>query len=286
MLRDSISLYEVSPRDGLQSLPREIPLRKKMRLIKKLKSAGIEHIEIGSLVHPSILPMRQSGKLYKKTGGDLLVVNARGFDRAKQIGLKKVNAVISPHTNFIHLNQNDTYENIMRIYENKCKEIPINRLYISCAFSKGVSKKAVLDCVRWGKDIAKYIVLCDTDSNATVESIASLCSEARAITSNLSIHLHVNENNSEYIDAAYQAGIRQFDCSVGGLGGCFSLDVAQTNLRTQSLVSWALSNNIPIEEEIDVDRLLSTGEYAYNLAHTYSQTRLDKFLHMVGIYIN
>ena len=284
-MANAISLYEVSPRDGLQGLPRAIPLRKKLKLIKKLKNAGIEDIEVGSLVHPSILPMRQSDRLYKKTGGDLLVVNEKGFDRAIELGAKKVNVVISPHDNFNQLNQKNTYENIMRIYQNKCNDIPINRLYISCAFSRGVSKKAVLDCVRWGKDIAKYIVLCDTDSNATVESIASLCSEARAITSNLSIHLHVNEDGAEYIKAAYDSGIRQFDCSVGGLGGCFSLDAAQTNLRTESLVSWALSNNIPIEEDIDVDRLVSTGEYAYSLAHAYSQTRLEKVMSKIGILL-
>lgn len=285
MTTDSISLYEVSPRDGLQSLPRAIPLRKKIKLIKKLKSAGIEDIEIGSLVHPSILPMRGSDRLYRKTGGDLLVVNARGFDRAKEIGLKRVNAVISPHTNFSYLNQNDTYENIVRMYENKCKEIPINRLYISCAFSDKTSENSVLDCIRWGKDIANYIVICDTDSSATIESIDSLCTKAREITSRLSIHLHVNENSSDYVDAAYQAGIRQFDCSVGGLGGCFSLDEAQGNLRTEALVSWALSNNIPIEENIHVDKLLSTGQYAYNLAHLYSQTRLEKVMSKIGILL-
>ena len=213
------------------------------------------------------------------------MVNEKGFDRAIELGAKRVNVVISPHDNFSQLNQKNTYENIMNIYQNKCKDIPINRLYISCAFSNGISKKAVLDCVRWGKDIAKYIVICDTDSNATAESIASLCSEARAITSNLSIHLHVDEDSTEYIKAAYDSGIRQFDCSVGGLGGCFSLDEAQGNLRTESLVSWALSNNIPIEEDIDVDRLASTGEYAYSLAHAYSQTRLEKVMSKIGMLL-
>jgi len=282
---NAISLYEVSPRDGLQGLPRAIPLRKKVKLIKKLKSAGIEDIEVGSLVHPSILPMRESGKLYRKTGGDLLVVNEKGFDRAIELGLESVNVVISPHDSFNQLNQKNTYQNIMSVYQNKCKDIPINRLYISCAFSEGVSRKAVLDCVKWGKDISKCIVLCDTDSNATVKSIASLCKKARRITDNLSIHLHVNEDSTEYIKAAYDSGIRQFDCSVGGLGGCFSVDSAQGNLRTESLVSWALSNDIPIEENIHVDRLTSTGEYAYNLAHSYSQTRLDKIMAKIGILL-
>ena len=106
---------------------------------------------MGSLVHPSILPMRESGKLYRKTGGDLLVVNEKGFDRAIELGLSSVNVVISPHDGFNKLNQKNTYQNIMDIYQNKCKDIPINRLYISCAFSEGISREAVLECVEWEK---------------------------------------------------------------------------------------------------------------------------------------
>jgi len=285
-MKPDISIYEVSPRDGLQGLPRTIPLRKKVKLIKKLKKAGIEDIEVGSLVHPSILPMRGSGKLYRKIGGDLLVVNEKGFNRAIKLGLESVNVVISPHDGFNKLNQKNTYENIMSVYQNKCKDIPINRLYISCAFSEGVSRKAVLDCVKWGKDIAECIVLCDTDSSATIESISLLCGEARRITPNLSIHLHVNEGSAQYIQAAYDSGIRQFDCSVGGLGGCFSVDSAQANLRTEALVMWALANNIPIIGDIQVEELLSTGEYAHDLAYKYSRSRLDKFLQkVIGVYV-
>ena len=65
---NAISIYEVGPRDGLQSLGRTIPLRKKVKLVNKLKKSGLENIEVGSLVHPSILSMRDSEKLYKKTG--------------------------------------------------------------------------------------------------------------------------------------------------------------------------------------------------------------------------
>ena len=120
----------------------------------------------------------------------------------------------------------------MRLIQQKCKLLPLNRLDISCAFSTGISQKAVLDCVKWGKDIAKYIVLCDTDSNATAESIASLCSGAKAITPNLSIHLHVDEDSTAYINTANDSRIRQLESSVGGLGGRFSWATAQGNLRT------------------------------------------------------
>mgnify|MGYP003127347192 FL=1 len=58
-MASAISIYEVGPRDGLQSLDRSIPIRKKVKLIKRLRKAGLEDIEVGSLVHPSVIPMRQ-----------------------------------------------------------------------------------------------------------------------------------------------------------------------------------------------------------------------------------
>jgi hydroxymethylglutaryl-CoA lyase len=278
----AISLYEVGPRDGLQSLPRTVPLRKRVKLIKRLREAGLEDIEVGSLVHPSVLAMRDSDRLYRKTGGDLLVVNAKGFDRARELGLDSVNAVISPHHGFNSANQNDTCENIMRTYERESKTIPINRLYISCAFSDKTSESDVLDCVRWGEGISQCVVICDTDSSASVETILSLCGKAMEITPRLGIHLHLRDDDTKYIDAAYRAGIRQFDCSVGGLGGCVSLDGTHGNLRTESLVRWAMANDIPLEGDIDVDSLITTGEYAHSLANRYSQTRLDRLHSLLG----
>ena len=119
--------------------------------MKKLRKAGISQIEVGSLVHPSILPMRKSEKLYRKTGGDLLVLNQRGLQRALVAGAEEVNVSISPFDRFMRLNQNMSYDEAKLFYERLATQIPINRLYISCCFSSEVTKNQVLECIMWGK---------------------------------------------------------------------------------------------------------------------------------------
>lgn len=267
----AISIYEVGPRDGLQNLGKPIPLRKKVRLVKRLKKAGLKDIEVGSLVHPSVIPMRDSGKLFKKMGGDLLVLNRKGLDRAKGIGAESVNAVISTSDVFIQSNQNATYEDTQSFYEEMAKEIAINRLYISCCFSPDTTEADVLDCVSWGKDIARQIVLCDTDSRGTKDSVYSLCSKALDITPNIGVHLHVSSNITACMMSAYDAGIRMFDSSIGGLGGCISLTSAEGNIATEILVMWAIGNGIPIKQHIDFDEMMDVGKYAVSLESTNTE---------------
>ena len=273
----AISIYEVSPRDGLQSLSKVVPLRKKVKLVRKLKRAGLDKIEVGSLVHPSMLPMRDSDKLYKKTGGDLLVMNKKGFERAKNLGVKHINVVISPCEKFIEKNQKTTYTDAIRTYENISKEIPINRLYISCCFSEDTSEESVLECVEWGKNIAKTVILCDTDSTATKESVHSLCSKALQITPNLGIHLHMSNCTIDCVKSAYDAGIRKYDSSIGGLGGCFSVKDAKGNIPTEILVMWALCNSVPITQDIRMDKLFGISKYAVKLEYTNTE-RFSKWV--------
>jgi hydroxymethylglutaryl-CoA lyase len=267
----AISIYEVGPRDGLQNLGKTIPLRKKVKLVKRLKKAGLKDIEVGSLVHPSVTPMRDSGKLFKKMGGDLLVLNRKGLERAKDVGAESVNAVISTSDVFIQNNQNATYEDTKRFYEDMAKEIAINRLYISCCFSPDTTEEDVLDCVSWGKDIARHLVLCDTDSSATKDSVYSLCSKALDITPDIGVHLHVSDDITACMMSAYDAGIRMFDSSIGGLGGCISLTAAEGNIATEILVMWAIANDIPIKQSIDIDEMMDVGEYAISLESTNTE---------------
>lgn len=282
-MESAISIYEVSPRDGLQGLRKTIPLRKKIKLVRKLKNAGLNNIEVGSLVHPSVLPMRDSGKLYKITGGDLLVVNQKGFERAKKLGVKHINVVISTSDKFIKQNQNITYTEAKNIYENMAKEIPINRLYISCAFSKDIDESAVLQCVDWGKNLAKYIILCDTESTGDVNKIRSICTQAYNITPNLGVHLHTSKNSIDCIRGAYESGIRLYDSSIGGLGGCIAIDSAKGNIPTEDLVMWAMTNKIPIKNDIQFKQLYTTSKYAINLEYTNTEKMSNWISNKMGL---
>lgn len=282
---EPISIYEVGPRDGLQSFDREIPLRQRVKLVKKLRKAGISQIEVGSLVHPSILPMRKSEKLYRKTGGDLLVLNQRGLQRALVAGAKEVNVSISPFDRFMRLNQNMSYDEAKLFYERLATQIPINRLYISCCFSSEVTKNQVLECIMWGKSLAKWIVLCDTDSNAAPEEVFELCSEAKELTDRVAVHFHTSKDLETCMKKAYDAGVRVYDTSIAGLGGCFSLDDAEGNVPTEALVVWAEHHGIPIEQQIDFKKLTSVSDFAHNLSITKRERLTGWLIHKLGVYI-
>tara|TARA_R100000995_G_scaffold12078_2_gene4916 strand:- start:3152 stop:4006 length:855 start_codon:yes stop_codon:yes gene_type:complete len=281
----AISLYEVGPRDGLQSLDRQIPRRKKVKLVKMLRRAGIDNIEIGSLVHPSVTSMRESEKIFKKTGGDLLVLNQRGLQRALVAGATSVNVSISTSESFIAKNQNTSYEEAKLFYERVATIIPINRLYISCCFSPDVTEDEILKCVEWGKTIASCIVLCDTDSNAKTEPVMSLCKKAKQITPNIAVHFHLTDQVEECVQTAYDAGIRVYDCSIGGLGGCFSLENPEGNVSTEALVEWAERNGIPLEQTIKPRKLNAAGKYAYGLQVSRSERFTEWLYHKIGMYI-
>lgn len=284
-MSEAISIYEVGPRDGLQSFDKEIPLRQRVKLVKKLKRAGLSQIEVGSLVHPSILPMRQSERLYRKMGGDLLVLNQRGLQRALVAGAKQVNVSISPFERFMSLNQNMSYREAKLFYERLASQIPINRLYISCCFSSEVTKEQVLECIRWGKDLARWVVLCDTDSTATPDAVFEMCVEAKELTDKVAVHFHTSKDLEICMKRAYDAGVRVYDTSIAGLGGCFSVDEAEGNVPTEALVVWAEHHGIPLEQQINTRRLNSVSHYAHNLSLTKRERLASWLFQKVGVYI-
>jgi hydroxymethylglutaryl-CoA lyase len=84
-------------------------------------------------------------------------------------------------------------------------------------------------------------VLCDTDGTANPVDVDSAVQLARNYTDplgNLAVHLHHSENVFDNLQAAYDAGVREFDSSIGGIGGCPFVKGAEANLATEELVMW------------------------------------------------
>ena len=284
-MNEAISIYEVGPRDGLQSVKRSIPIRKRVKLVRKLKEAGLDSIEVGSLVHPSVINMKDSEKVYNRTGGDLLIMNRRGLERAKEVGAEKLNIVLSPLEDFNKRNQNTTLSDAMSNYEEMSKETIIQRVYISCSFHPEVSRETLLECVRWGAKVGECVVLCDTDSHATPEWVSNLCAAALEVTPNIGVHFHLSNETERCIEEAYNSGVRIFDTSIGGLGGCVAITSPNGNISTENLVLWAHEKRIPIEQDIDVKKLNKVGRYAISLECSRLQRASTWFQYKIGLYI-
>ena len=104
------SIYEVGPRDGLQSADTITPTAKKVELIERIADVGIKNIEVGAMVDPNKVPnMADSALVYSRVAYlsdcnlGVLVPNKRGVERALEVGVEKFNIFFSP-SDFFNIN--------------------------------------------------------------------------------------------------------------------------------------------------------------------------------------
>ncbi len=246
-----IEIYEVGPRDGLQAFSHTILLQDKVDLIKALVGAGLIDIEVGSLVHPKLVPsMADSDEVFKKVWHldaclGLLVPNNKGIERAKKLGATYYNIFFSPMPSFNIANHGKTYQEVVDQYYISLDGIPKEniRVYLSMAFhsNKNEINKAMKDACNLGSTV----VLCDTDGTATNEEVYHTIRRAKQHTDNIALHLHKSTKLFQHIATAYEMGVTQFDSSIGGMGGCPFVEGSESNLATEELVKWCNQMHIP-----------------------------------------
>lgn len=251
-------IYEVGPRDGLQSRDTIVPTSTKVELIEEIANAGIRKIEVGSLVNPEKVPnMADSDVLFKQLPHlqydcelAMLVPNKQGVDRAKKIGVENFNVFFSPSESFNMNNHGRTASYVFTEYCTALDGVPKDniRVYVSCIFgspyNESIPVEAIERCLRWADSLGGTIVLSDTIGNADPLSIRSIVNHANnmTITSKLALHLHHGKRRNRMFDnlsAAFDCGIAQFDSSIGGMGGCPFVPGSGGNLSTEDLVKWA-----------------------------------------------
>lgn len=254
-----VKIVEVSPRDGLQSIKEIIPTEMKRRLISSLYSAGFEEIEEISFAHPKILPqMADAEEVYTK--GSALVMNKRGYDRAKKLGVQKINIVFSPCEEFNMKNMGKTRSEIVLMYKTFMDKVPKEnvRVYISMAFgspySGEFSRKKIESCVRDARMFGDTVVFCDTVGVGIRQDVKMFAEIAKKMNVIPALHLHhrgKEEPAISLVKAALFEGIHEFDTSLTGLGGCPFAELSGENLSTQTLIrhleAWGFDCGIPSE---------------------------------------
>ena len=255
-----IDIYEVGPRDGLQSAAVSLTTDEKVQLICSLHDSGLNKIEVGSFVHPQRVPnMADSEDVYSAVSHldcelGVLVPNQRGLDRAKSVGAKKFNVFLSPSNAFNKANLRLELMDALGHYRKMLYGIPKKdiRVYVSNAFGCPIEGKFEEDHLEMtltqSSLLGNTVVLCDTVGMADVEDINRVLELTDNIRAKWAMHLHHNYQKHEKIIAnvqtGYDHGIRQFDSSIGGLGGCPFSPGSGANLSTEALVGWAEENNL------------------------------------------
>jgi hydroxymethylglutaryl-CoA lyase len=266
LMEDAVKIIEC-PRDAWQGLPVQIPTEKKAAYLQDLIDAGFKHIDAVSFVSPAAVPQMADSErvlelLNPPEGVEIIgiVVNRKGAERAIRTG--SVSTLGFPYSfsvEFLRRNQHQTPQESLHELETvsalaKGAELDMT-VYLSMAFGDPYggawSIGAVVDaCASLIDAGSRKISLADTVAVATPEQIADTVAAVldahRGIE--LGVHLHVRRDEAAArVRAAYDAGCRRFDATIGGLGGCpFAQDVLVGNLPTETLIAVLIERGAPL----------------------------------------
>ncbi|MBT8454030.1 MAG: hydroxymethylglutaryl-CoA lyase [Deltaproteobacteria bacterium] len=274
-----VSVYEVSPRDGLQNESAQVATHAKVRLIEALVDAGISRIEVGSFVAPKWVPQmvdadevcrmigRRPGVTYAG-----LCPNARGLDRALAAKVDEIAVFVSASETHNRKNVNKTIGQTLKAFEpviGPAVDAGLKvRAYVStmwgCPYEGDVDPKRGLELAQHLLGEGCYQVsLGDTIGVGTptqTEKILDLFATEVPVEQ-IALHLHDTRGTAlANVLVGLQAGITAFDASVAGLGGCPYAPGAAGNLATEDLV-YTL-DGMGIETGIDLEKLWQAGQVA------------------------
>jgi hydroxymethylglutaryl-CoA lyase len=278
-LPDSVSVYEVSPRDGLQNEAAPITLEGKLELVRALMAAGLTRIELTSFVSPRWVPQLADAdalvKALEVPAGvtvSALVPNAKGFERALEAGLKEIAVFMSASETHNRKNTNKSIEQSLETFAEvvgpaRAAGLEV-RAYVStvwgCPYEGDVPISASLSIARQLLQLGCYQVsLGDTigvgTPRQTRDIVKAFLSEIPA--ANLALHLH-DTRGTALANAlvGLELGIRDFDASVAGIGGCPYAPGAAGNLATEDLVY--MLDGLGVKTGVDLNRLIEAGRVA------------------------
>ena len=257
-----VHICEVGPRDGLQNAKHLMPTEAKKAWISALAAAGVEEIEVGSFVPPKLIPaMADTGEVvqYARTLPGVKVValapNLKGFQRALEAGAHKVTFPVSASRLHSESNVRMTPEQMVEEVR-KCARYPHPGVEIEGAVSTafGCTMQGDVpedDVVRIAAKLAEFcdgVALADTVGYANPAQIRRVFRRVKnEIGAKLeAAHLH-NTRGLGLANAlaAYEEGVRHFDSSMGGLGGCPFAPGASGNVITEDLVFMFESMGVP-----------------------------------------
>ena len=254
-MSDQAIINEVGLRDGLQNQPVQVSTDDKARMAKLLVAAGVKYLEPVSFVHPKAVPqMADAAELTVRLpqADDLhytaLVPNLKGYERARDCGYRTVGLVLATTDTFNQRNLNmslaDAINSCKAILEAAKRDGIATRTYISGAFACpydgttpiDVTLRLTRDMIAAGSD---EIAIADTigagHPQQMKDIMAPLIQEYGAEP--FFVHLHDTRGLAAAMAwAAADLGIRKFDASVGGLGGCPFAPGATGNVATEDLV--------------------------------------------------
>jgi hydroxymethylglutaryl-CoA lyase len=274
-----VRIYEVGPRDGLQNEASPIPTEAKLRFIGLLADAGLREIEATSFVAPRAVPQladadallagldRRPGVRYP-----VLVPNARGLDRAEAAGADAVCVFTAASEAFTKANINmtiaESIDAFRPVIDRALERGWWTRGYVStafgCPYQGEVGEAAVVAVALQLRELGiEELSIGDTigvAGPADVRRVVGALEGAGFAPDRLAMHFHDTRGTAlANVSAALELGVRCFDASTGGTGGCPYAPGAAGNLATEDLVY--LLEREGLSHGVDLDALLVAARH-------------------------
>ena len=293
-MSERLVLTDVGPRDGLQNQPRILSIEERLRLIEAIAAAGVSSIEVGSFVSPRAVPaMAGTDQLVAALpdngiGYSALIPNMKGYELARDAGVRAVNMVLYASEGMASANVK------MTIAEAEEAAAAI----LSCAKTDGIEVFAAISvafaCPFDGptdpgvvrNSAAKFldlgvdqIVIADTIGAGNPLQVRDLTNDLvrEHGADRLGCHFHdTRAMGMANVFAALESGIRRFDGSIAGLGGCPFAPGASGNVATEDVVM--MLEQMGFATGIDLDALLRASDLAQELTGTAPGGRAKAWL--------
>lgn len=269
-------IQEDATRDGFQIEAQFIPTEVKIALIDALSRSGLAKIEATSFTSPKAIPnLRDAEEVMRgiaRVPGveySVLVPNVKGAERALACGVDEINLVMSASDTHGLANLRMTPEQSLARFAEIIQVTHGSGVFINaslsttfgCPFEGQIAEERVYHLIERLLAIGvQGVTLCDTTGMANPAQVARICREALARWPQVGFTLHVHDTRGMGLAnalAAFQAGIRRFDASLGGLGGCPYAPGATGNVCTEDLVH--MFEQMGEDTGVDLDALLDVA---------------------------
>lgn len=285
MAESTIEIVEVGPRDGLQNESAVITTQDKLALIEHMIDYGARRLEVASFVHPKRVPQMADAEDVIAGLPDRddctyvgLALNKRGVLRGVATreggkrGVDEIGCVIVASDTFGQKNQGQTIaegiaeaRDMIRFArdEGLAAQVTISAAF-GCPFEGKVAPETVLSIAEeMACEDVREIALADTIGIGVPAQVGELFAQlGEFLGGKLPMRAHFHDTRNTGIGnawAAYQAGVRIFDSSLGGLGGCPFAPNATGNIATEDL-AWMMAQS-GVSHGIELDKAVATNHW-------------------------
>lgn len=277
-----VEIVEMAARDGLQNEKQLIPTSRKIELINQLSACGFKHIEATSFVSPKWVPQLADAtqlmagiQRYPAIQYSVLVPNMKGYELAIAAQADEIAIFISASEGFSHANINcsvaESLNRVQPIIAQATADRIAVRGYISCVvecpYDGQIAPSAVAILADRLSQLGCYqISLGDTTGHGTPHAIGAMLESVVQYVpaSNLAGHYHDTDARAlDNIRISLDMGLRVFDASAGGLGGCPYAPGAKGNV--DSLSVYDLVHSLGFETGLDREKLAAAAGFARSL---------------------